>query len=113
MSLIKYRNGNALKVESAFGATSTIIAMEDRVHSGAKKNKADHGDTAGSGHIARHHSTVRAQQCHGCGLTAFKYDVQGLRQPFMIRRSFELTAILILIALTSISSAQAPMQWKI
>jgi hypothetical protein len=30
MSLIKYRNGNALKVESAFGATSTIIAMEDR-----------------------------------------------------------------------------------
>ena len=50
MSLIKYRNGNALKVESAFGATSTIIAMEDRVHSGAKKNTADHGDTGGSGH---------------------------------------------------------------
>jgi hypothetical protein len=37
----------------------------------------------------------------------------GLRQPFMIRRSFELSAILILTALTSISSAQAPMKWKI
>jgi hypothetical protein len=56
MSLIKYRNGNALKVESAFGATSTTIAMEDRYTPAPRKTQPITVTPVGRGIIARHHS---------------------------------------------------------
>src|ERR1700688_3402130 len=78
-----------------------------------EKHSPDHGDTGGSG-ISR--GTILRSELRNVIVAALRHSsmmFSGWRQPFMIRRSFELTAILILIALTSISSAQAPMKWKI